>query len=216
MQNRIEESILKNLFVSDTFTRKVIPYLEEDYFSDRSERLVYKQISEYFMKYNECPTHEALSIQLNDLSGYNDEEVKNAMTVVNQCKQSTEETPHEFLVDETEKWCKDRAIYNAVMESIQIIDKSSTREKGEIPDILKDALSVSFDQHIGHDFIEDSDDRFISYNTVEDKLPFDLEMMNKITKGGLPNKTLNVIMAGTGVGKSLFMCHCANQQSHDG
>ena len=209
MQNRIEESILKNLFVSDTFTRKVIPYLEEDYFSDRSERLVYKQISEYFMKYNECPTHEALSIQLNDLSGYNDEEVKNAMTVVNQCKQSTEETPHEFLVDETEKWCKDRAIYNAVMESIQIIDKSSTREKGEIPDILKDALSVSFDQHIGHDFIEDSDDRFISYNTVEDKLPFDLEMMNKITKGGLPNKTLNVIMAGTGVGKSLFMCHCA-------
>ena len=209
MQNRIEEIILKNLFVSDTFTRKVIPYLEEDYFSDRSERLVYKQITQYFMKYNECPTHEALSIQLNDLTGVNDEEVKNAMTTINQCKQSTDETPHDFLVDETEKWCKDRAIYNAVMESIQIIDKSSTREKGEIPDILKDALSVSFDQHIGHDFIEDSDDRFISYNTVEDKLPFDLEMMNKITKGGLPNKTLNVIMAGTGVGKSLFMCHCA-------
>ena len=188
MQNRIEESILKNLFVSDTFTRKVIPYLEEDYFSDRSERLVYKQISEYFMKYNECPTHEALGIQMNDLSGYNDEEIKNAMTVINQCKTNTEETPHDFLVDETEKWCKDRAIYNAVMESIQIIDKSSKREKGEIPDILKDALSVSFDQHIGHDFIEDADDRFMSYNTVEDKLPFDLEMMNKITKGGLPNK----------------------------
>ena len=209
MQNRIEESILKNLFVSDTFTRKVIPYLEEDYFTDRSERLVYNQISEYFMKYNECPTHEALGIVLNDLSGHNDEEIKNAMTVINQCKQNTEETPHDFLVDETEKWCKDRAIYNAVMESIQIIDKSSSREKGEIPDILKDALSVSFDQHIGHDFIEDADDRFMSYNTVEDKLPFDLELMNKITKGGLPNKTLNVIMAGTGVGKSLFMCHCA-------
>ena len=210
MQNRIEESILKNLFVSDTFTRKVIPYLEEDYFSDRSERLVYKQITEYFMKYNECPTHEALNIQLNDLSGHNDEEIKNAQNIINACKQNKEETPHDFLVDETEKWCKDRAIYNAVMESIQIIDKSSTREKGEIPDILKDALSVSFDQHIGHDFIEDSDDRFISYNTVEDKLPFDLEMMNKITKGGLPNKTLNVVMAGTGVGKSLFMCHCAS------
>ena len=209
MQNRIEEIILKNLFVSDTFTRKVIPYLEEEYFSDRSELLVYKQITEYFMKYNECPTHEALSIQLNDLTGVNDEDVKNAMTVINECKQSTDETPHDFLVDETEKWCKDRAIYNAVMESIQIIDKSSSREKGEIPDILKDALSVSFDQHIGHDFIEDSDDRFISYNTVEDKLPFDLEMMNKIRKGGLPNKTLNVVMAGTGVGKSLFMCHCA-------
>ena len=210
MQNRIEESILKNLFVSDTFTRKVIPYLEEDYFSDRSERLVYKQILEYFMKYNECPTHEALGIQINDLSGHNDEEIKNAMTVINQCKQNIDETPHDFLVDETEKWCKDRAIYNAVMESIQIIDKSSNREKGEIPDILKDALSVSFDQHIGHDFIEDADDRFMSYNTVEDKLPFDLEMMNKITKGGLPNKTLNVVMAGTGVGKSLFMCHCAS------
>ena len=209
MQNRIEESILKNLFVSDTFTRKVIPYLDEEYFSDRSERLVYNQIHNYFMKYNECPTHEALSIQLNDLSGHNDEEIKNAMIVINQCKQNTDETPHDFIVDETEKWCKDRAIYNAVMESIQIIDKSSSREKGEIPDILKDALSVSFDQHIGHDFIEDADDRFISYNTVEDKLPFDLELMNKITKGGLPNKTLNVIMAGTGVGKSLFMCHCA-------
>ena len=161
------------------------------------------------MKYNECPTHEALNIQLNDLSGHNDEEIKNAQNIINACKENSEETPHDFLVDETEKWCKDRAIYNAVMESIQIIDKSSTREKGEIPDILKDALSVSFDQHIGHDFIEDADDRFMSYNTVEDKLPFDLELMNKITKGGLPNKTLNVIMAGTGVGKSLFMCHCA-------
>ena len=210
MQNRIEESILKNLFVSDSFTRKVLPYLDAEYFTDRSERLVFSQVNEYFMKYNECPTHEALNIQLNDLSGYNDEEIKNAQNIINLCKEKTEETPHDFLVDETEKWCKDRAIYNAVMESIQIIDKSSNREKGEIPDILKDALSVSFDQHIGHDFIEDSDDRFMSYNTVEDKLPFDLEMMNKITKGGLPNKTLNVVMAGTGVGKSLFMCHCAS------
>ena len=210
MQNRIEESILKNLFVSDSFTRKVLPYLDAEYFTDRSERLVFSQVNEYFMKYNECPTHEALNIQLNDLSGYNDEEIKNAQNIINLCKEKTEETPHDFLVDETEKWCKDRAIYNAVMESIQIIDKSSNREKGEIPDILKDALSVSFDQHIGHDFIEDADDRFLSYNTVEDKLPFDLEMMNKITKGGLPNKTLNVVMAGTGVGKSLFMCHCAS------
>ena len=210
MQNRIEESILKNLFVSDSFTRKVLPYLDGEYFTDRSEKLVFDQINEYFMKYNECPTHEALNIQLNDLSGYNDEEIKNAQNIINLCKEKTEETPHDFLVDETEKWCKDRAIYNAVMESIQIIDKSSKREKGEIPDILKDALSVSFDQHIGHDFIEDADDRFLSYNTVEDKLPFDLEMMNKITKGGLPNKTLNVVMAGTGVGKSLFMCHCAS------
>ena len=210
MQNRIEESILKNLFVSDSFTRKVLPYLDGEYFTDRSEKLVFDQINEYFMKYNECPTHEALNIQLNDLSGYNDEEIKNAQNIINLCKEKTEETPHDFLVDETEKWCKDRAIYNAVMESIQIIDKSSNREKGEIPDILKDALSVSFDQHIGHDFIEDADDRFLSYNTVEDKLPFDLEMMNKITKGGLPNKTLNVVMAGTGVGKSLFMCHCAS------
>ena len=210
MQNRIEESILKNLFVSDSFTRKVLPYLDAEYFTDRSERLVFNQVNEYFMKYNECPTHEALNIQLNDLSGHNDDEIKNAQNIINACKENSEETPHDFLVDETEKWCKDRAIYNAVMESIQIIDKSSNREKGEIPDILKDALSVSFDQHIGHDFIEDADDRFLSYNTVEDKLPFDLEMMNKITKGGLPNKTLNVVMAGTGVGKSLFMCHCAS------
>jgi len=209
LQTRLELLILKNLFTEDEFSRKVIPYIKTDFFSEREERLVFDQIRSYFDKYNECPTHEALTIQMNETSGLNQDELNSANGVVNQCKLSKEDTPQEFLIDETEKWCKDRAVYNAVMDSITILDKDSKREKGEIPDILKEALAVSFDAHIGHDFLDDSENRFDFYNTEEDKLPFDLDLLNKITKGGLPNKTLNICMAGTGVGKSLFMCHCA-------
>jgi len=209
VQNRLELLILKNLFTSDSFTRKVIPYVQEDFFSEREERLVFNNIKTYFSKYNECPTHEALTIQMNEASGLNQDELGSALTIVSQCKLSKEETPQEFLTDETEKWCKDRAVYNAVMDSITILDKDSDRSKGEIPEILKDALAVSFDAHIGHDWLEDADQRFEFYHTEEDKIPFDLDIFNKITKGGLSNKTLNICMAGTGVGKSLFMCHCA-------
>ena len=146
---------------------------------------------------------------MNEASGLNQDELSSALHIVSQCKSSIEETPHEFLLDETEKWCKDRAVYNAVMDSITILDKNSKRDKGEIPELLKDALSVSFDQHIGHDWMENADARYEFYHTEEEKIPFDLDLLNKITKGGMPNKTLNIIMAGTGVGKSLFMCHCA-------
>ncbi len=209
MQNRLELLILKNLFTSDEYIRKVIPYVRDEFFSEREERLIFVNIKEYFEKYNKNPTHEALTIQMNEASGLNQDELSSALHIVSQCKSSIEETPHEFLLDETEKWCKDRAVYNAVMDSITILDKNSKRDKGEIPELLKDALSVSFDQHIGHDWMENADARYEFYHTEEEKIPFDLDLLNKITKGGMPNKTLNIIMAGTGVGKSLFMCHCA-------
>ena len=209
MQNRLELLILKNLFTSDEYIRKVIPYVRDEIFSEREERLIFVNIKEYFEKYNKNPTHEALTIQMNEASGLNQDELSSALHIVSQCKSSIEETPHEFLLDETEKWCKDRAVYNAVMDSITILDKNSKRDKGEIPELLKDALSVSFDQHIGHDWMENADARYEFYHTEEEKIPFDLDLLNKITKGGMPNKTLNIIMAGTGVGKSLFMCHCA-------
>ena len=133
-----------------------------------------------------------------------------AKTIVDSISKDSEDTPTDWLVEETEKWCQDRAIYIAVMDSIEVIDKKSQRSTGEIPDLLKEALSVSFDTNIGHDFIENSDERFEFYHTEEEKLPFDLEYFNKVTKGGLPNKTLNICLAGTGVGKSLFMCHMAS------
>jgi len=160
---------------------------------------------DYFQKYTKPPTTEALLINLDNSSSYNENTVKDAKTIVEGF--GSEDTPQDWLVDETEQWCKDRAIYIAVMDSIEVIDKKSQRSTGEIPELLKDALSVSFDTHIGHDVLEDADDRFEFYNTEEEKLPFDLEYFNKITKGGLPNKTLNICLAGTGVGKSLFMCH---------
>jgi len=153
---------------------------------------------------------EALLINLDNNTSLNDGQLSNAKTIVDSISKDSEETPTEWLVEETEKWCQDRAIYIAVMDSIEVIDKKSQRSTGEIPDLLKEALSVSFDTNIGHDFIENSDDRFEFYHTEEEKLPFDLEYFNKVTKGGLPNKTLNICLAGTGVGKSLFMCHMAS------
>jgi replicative DNA helicase len=204
---RIEQTILKNLIQSEQFTRKVIPFLKPEYFADSSEQLVYDEIKSYFEKYTKSPTLEALLINL-------DNDTSHSENIITGCKEllgsmPEEETPIDWLVDETEKWCKDRAIYIAVMDSIEVIDKKSQRSTGEIPELLKDALSVSFDQHIGHDVLEDAEERWEFYNTEEEKLPFDLEYFNKITKGGLPNKTLNICLAGTGVGKSLFMCHMA-------
>jgi replicative DNA helicase len=204
---RIEQTILKNLIQSEQFTRKVIPFLKPEYFADSSEQLVYDEIKSYFEKYTKSPTLEALLINL-------DNDTSHSENIITGCKEllgsmPEEETPIDWLVDETEKWCKDRAIYIAVMDSIEVIDQKSQRSTGEIPELLKDALSVSFDQHIGHDVLEDAEERWEFYNTEEEKLPFDLEYFNKITKGGLPNKTLNICLAGTGVGKSLFMCHMA-------
>ena len=204
---RIEQTIIKNLIQSEQFTRKVIPFLKPEYFADSSEQLLYKEITHYFDKYSKSPTLEALLINLDNITGQPEQVVKNSKELIKTLPK--DETPIEWLTDETEKWCKDRAIYIAVMESIEVLDQKSQRSTGEIPELLKDALSVSFDSNIGHDQIEDAEKRYDFYTTEEEKLPFDLEYFNKITKGGLPNKTLNICLAGTGVGKSLFMCHMA-------
>ena len=206
-QARLEQTILKNLIQNEPFTRKVLPFLKSEYFTESDEKIVFKEIQDYFLKYTKPPTTEALLINLDNNTSINENELKMSKTVVGQFDK--ESTPMDWLVEETEKWCKDRAIYIAVMDSIEVIDKKSQRSTGEIPELLKDALSVSFDTNIGHGQIEDADDRFEFYHTEEEKIPFDLEYFNKITKGGLPNKTLNICLAGTGVGKSLFMCHMA-------
>ena len=208
METRIENTIIKNLIQNDTYTRKVIPFIKSEYFTESSEKLVFEEIVNYFDKYTKSPTVEALLINLDNVTSKGDAIVKSSKQLVENIE--TDDTPLDWLIDETEKWCKDRAIYIAVMDSIEVLDEKSKRSTGEIPDLLKDALSVSFDTHIGHDQLEDADERFEFYNTEEEKMPFDLEYFNKITKGGLPNKTLNICLAGTGVGKSLFMCHMAS------
>jgi len=210
METRIEQTILKNLIQSEEFTRKCVPFIKSEYFADTEERTVFNEIYDYFQKYTKPPTVEALLINLDNNTSLNENIAKGSKTIVEKIGKEKDQTPSDWLIDETEKWCKDRAIYIAVMDSIEVIDKKSQRSTGEIPELLKDALSVSFDTHIGHDVLEDTDERFEFYHTEEEKIPFDLEYFNKITKGGLPNKTLNIVLAGTGVGKSLFMCHQAS------
>jgi len=207
-KTRLETTILKNLILSDEYSRKVLPFVKDEYFSEPDEQVVYKEVVSYFEKYNKSPTVEALLINLDNNTSLSDGVLKQSKSIVKDFT-SSDTSASEWLVDETEKWCKDRAIYIAVMNSIDVLDEKNQRSRGEIPELLKDALSVSFDTNIGHDQIEDSDARFEFYHTEEEKIPFDLEYFNKITKGGLPNKTLNICLAGTGVGKSLFMCHMA-------
>ena len=209
METRIEQAILKNLIQNEEFTRKVYPFIKEEYFTDQTDKLVFNLAKDYFDNYTKSPTVEALLINLDKVTTVSDNIVASSRKLLDSFS-SAEDTPQEWLVNETEQWCKDRAIYIAVMDSIEVIDKKSQRSTGEIPELLKDALSVSFDTHIGHDVIEDAEDRFEFYNTEEEKIPFDLEYFNKITKGGLSNKTLNILLAGTGVGKSMFMCHHAS------
>ena len=206
---RIEKTILKNLLHNEEFTRRVFPFLESKYFLDGIDRIVFQQIYEFIDQYKNRPTKEALIIYLSNLKKIPEIEFQSATDLINELKE--EEKPNdEWLVAETEKFCQEKAIYDAVMNSIQIIDgKDKKLTKDSIPEILSDALGVSFDTHVGHDYIENVDERFDFYHRIEDKIPFDLEFFNKITKGGLPRKTLNVALAGTGVGKSLFMCHVA-------
>ena len=206
---RIEKTILKNLLHNEEFTRRVFPFLESKYFLDGIDRIVFQQIYEFIDLYKNRPTKEALIIDLSNHKKITETEFKSATDLINELKE--EEKPNdEWLVAETEKFCQEKAIYDAVMNSIQIIDgKDKKLTKDSIPEILSDALGVSFDTHVGHDYIENVDERFDFYHRIEDKIPFDLEFFNKITKGGLPRKTLNVALAGTGVGKSLFMCHVA-------
>jgi archaellum biogenesis ATPase FlaH len=204
----IEKQILTKLIYSEEYLRKTLPFLKEEYFTGRQDKLLFKLINEYVKKYNSNPTLPALAIDASNLSGIGDDEYKDLVTELETFDDIEIET--QWLVDQTEKFCQDKAIYNAIMSSIQIMDgKSKSQDKGSIPQILSDALAVSFDTHIGHDFLENYDDRYDFYHRQETRIPFDLEYFNRITKGGIPNKTLNVALAGTGVGKSLFMCHCA-------
>jgi len=207
MATRLEQTILKNLITDEEYTRKVLPYIKSEFFTERDEEFLFKQIKEYFLKYKSIPTPEALIIDIDEQDNVDAQLLQDTMILVGEIKSDTANTPKEWLIDSTEEWCKDRAVYNGVMSSIEIIQSDGS--KGEIPDILRDALAVSFDTNIGHDFLDDWEPRYDFYHTEEERVPFDLELMNKITKGGMPNKTLNICMAGTGVGKSLFMCHVA-------
>jgi len=205
----IERTTLSNLVYNENYTRKVLPFLKSEYFSDRQERIVFEEISKFVEKFNNRPTKQALSIELDKRKDLNDDEFKKVLEVVETL--SDAEVDLNWLVETTEKFCKEKAVYNAVLESIKIIDgKDKQKQIDAIPDVLSDALSVGFDQHIGHDYVDDGEGRFEFYHKKEEKIEFDLDYFNKITKGGLPQKTLNVALAGTGVGKSLFMCHFAS------
>ena len=210
--NRLEQTILKNLIYNEEYSRKVLPFIRSDYFSDTTEKIVFKEVFDFTNHYKNPPTHEALVINFTEKKDLSDTQVKGAIELLNELKQSKEEpTETPWLIDQTEKFCQDKAIYNAIMESVGILDnKSHKKSKGEIPQLLSDALGVSFDNTVGHDYINDSDARYEAYHKVESRIRFDLDLFNKITKGGLPIKTLNIALAGTGVGKSLFMCHVAS------
>ena len=208
LTQRIEATILSNLIHNEEYTRKVIPFLKVEYFNDYTESVIFKTVSEYIEKYNNSPTIESLTIDIQKAI-LNEDQYKAVQEYL--VAISTESSyDFQWLIDQTEKFCKDKAIYNAILEGIHIIDgKSKDQTPEALPSILTEALSVSFDTHIGHDYMEQSEERYDYYHEKEEKIPFDLEFFNKITKGGLPNKTLNVCLAGTGVGKSLFMCHVA-------
>ena len=214
---RIEHIIFGNLIENEEYGRKVIPFLKEEYFTDTVDRKIFSIIHDYVGKYNNFPTKSAVEIDLNDVGGLSDDQFKTAKEVVSGLDKS-EDRDVAWLVDNTEKFCKDKALYNALMQSIQIVDdsKKDSISVGSIPQILTDALGVSFDSHIGHDFLNDAAERYEFYHRKEVRIGFDLDFFNKITQGGLPRKTLNIALAGTGVGKSLFMCHNAAQNLMSG
>jgi replicative DNA helicase len=209
MMESVEFLILRNLLHNEQYVRKVIPFIKSEYFEDTNQKIVFEEILKFIQEYNQPATKEILCIEVEKRQDIND----NSFREITHLVSCLEDVPSEFnwLVDTTEKWCRDRAIYLALMESIHIADgKDEKKNRDSIPSILSDALAVSFDTHIGHDYLLDYEQRYESYHKKEEKIEFDLEYFNKITKGGLPNKTLNIALAGTGVGKSLFMCHVAS------
>jgi len=215
LNTNIEQVVLKNILTNEKYMRKVLPFVKPDYF-EGVYKMLFKQAGMFVAKYNKLPTAEAFKIEIDQADTYNDEQYRHAVEIIPSLfeEEASDET---WLNDTTEKWCQDRALYNAVMESISIIDgKHQSLTKNALPDILTKALGVSFDPNIGHDYIENFEERFEFYHRDEERLPFDLDYFNKITKGGIPNKSLNVCLAGTGVGKSLFMCHCAAANLNQG
>lgn len=210
--SRVEETILRNLLYNEDYARKIMPFVQGEYFQDYTERVIFQTINEHTEKYNVAPTKEILEIGLNESSELSEDKFEDVIKYIDNLEQQKDQdTNVDWLLDETEKFCQEQAVYNALMESIGILeDTTGTRGQGEIPEILTDALAVSFDPHVGHDYIEDYEKRFDFYHTKEQKIEFDLENMNRITKGGLSKKSLSIALAGTGVGKSLFMCHVAS------
>jgi replicative DNA helicase len=206
--DKIELIILKNLLHNEKYVRKVIPFIKLEYFEDQNQKIIFEEIFNFVQEYNQLASKEVLCIEVENRQDINETSFKEITKIISYL----DDDPSEFnwLIDTTEKWCRDRAIYLALMESIHIADnKDEKKNRDSIPGILSDALAVSFDAHVGHDYLLDYEERYESYHRKEEKIEFDLEYFNKITKGGLPNKTLNVALAGTGVGKSLFMCHVA-------
>jgi replicative DNA helicase len=204
----IERTALTQLVTNEQYARKVLPFIKKDYFSDKTERTIFEEITKFVDKYNKIPTQTSLEIEVQSRKDLNEHEYNKVVEVIKTLEHT--DVDFEWLVDTTEKFCKDKAVYNAIVEGISIIDgKDKTRDAGAIPSILTDALAVGFDNSVGHDYLLDAESRFEYYHTIEQKIPFDLDFFNRITKGGLPPKTLNIALAGTGVGKSLFMCHMA-------
>ena len=215
MPTNLEQTILRNLLSDEKYMRKVLPFIKPDYF-EGIYRILFREAGKFVSKYNKLPNAESFKIELDQSDKLSDEQYNLAMDIVPQLF-TGDKVDNQWLIDTTEKWCQDRAIYNAIMESISIIDgKHETLTKGALPDLLSNALGVGFDLKVGHDYVENADQRFDFYHTEESRIPFDIEYFNKITKGGVPNKTLNIALAGTGVGKSLFMCHLASSALTDG
>ena len=206
---KVEFLILRNLLHNEEYLRKVVPFLKSEYFEDEKQKIVYQEIASFVEEYNELTTKEVLCIEIEKRKDISDSMFKDITSLIDELDNSPADL--QWLLDTTEKWCRDRAIYLALIESISLADgKDDTKGRDAIPSILSDALAVSFDNHVGHDYLIDYEERYESYHRKEDKIPFDLEFFDKVTKGGLPNKTLNIALAGTGVGKSLFMCHFAS------
>ena len=205
----IERTVLSNLVHNEDYARKVLPFIKGEYFSDRTERVVFEEIEKFVDKYNALPNQNSLEVELDSRKDLNEEDYKRVLSVVKEL-QKDDDVIFDWLVETTEDFCKDKAVYNAIVDGIAIIDgKDKKRGVDALPSILTDALAVGFDNRVGHDYLHDTDARFEFYHKIEEKIPFDLEFFNRITKGGLPQKTLNIALAGTGVGKSLFMCHMA-------
>lgn len=211
----IEKVILKNLIRDETYTRKVLPFLKDEYFLVEEDKVLYETINKFILTYNTQPTMDSLLIEIDSRNGLRDDVVKSIKNTIQSFGNDKEATNLNWLVDSTEKFCQEKGIYNAIMKSIDIMNSKGAQTKGAIPQLLSDALAISFDPNVGHDYLEQYEDRYEYYHRVQEKIPFDLEYFNNITKNGLPKKTLNIALAGTGVGKSLFMCHiaasCLNQ-----
>ena len=215
MSDRIERIILRNLFYNEDFTRKAIPFIKSEFFTNNNESILFGEVNDFINKYKNLPTKETILVELNKRKDLKEDELTEIKTIVNGL--NNEQVELQWLLDTTEKFCKDRAVHNAVLSGIQILDGKDKKQNPEaIPSILSEALAVSFDNHVGHDYVEDAESRFDFYHKREKRFKFDLNYFNRITKGGVPSKTLNIALAGTGVGKSLFMCHAAANWLQDG